>query len=291
MKAKMKDANGLFLKILFFSLFLGASFSGAAQDDKKAAREAKKYMKEAEAALADDDFATAEAYYRQAIAKDPSNATARYNLGNLYYNKDIAPEAVERHSQAAKVTEEKPVKHNSFHNQGNAYMKQKKYREAIESYKNSLRNNPNDDETRYNLALAREMLEDEQKGGGGGDDQDENEDEQQDQQPDQDQQGEEQEDDEGDPRDQEGGDKDTREDEEGENKQDSKGKPEEDQQQDPQTGDEQQDPRQQQPLPGQLSPQQIKNLLEAMGNEEKKVQDKINAEKAKGAKTKSEKDW
>jgi hypothetical protein len=49
--------------------------------------------------------------------------------------------------------------------------------------------------------------------------------------------------------------------------------------------------QQQQPVPGQLSPQQIKNLLEAMNNEEKKVQDKINAKKQKGAQVKSNKDW
>ena len=48
---------------------------------------------------------------------------------------------------------------------------------------------------------------------------------------------------------------------------------------------------QQQPVPGKLSPQQIKSLLEAMNNEEKKIQDKINAKKQKGAKVKSNKDW
>ena len=43
--------------------------------------------------------------------------------------------------------------------------------------------------------------------------------------------------------------------------------------------------------PGQLSPQQIKNLLEAMNNQEQKVQEKMNAEKQKGVKVKTEKDW
>ena len=64
------------------------------------------------------------------------------------------------------------------------------------------------------------------------------------------------------------------------------------------SGDKQQEEKpkeekqQQQPTePGKLSPQQVKNLLEAMNNEEKKVQDKINAKKQKGTKVKSEKDW
>ena len=53
------------------------------------------------------------------------------------------------------------------------------------------------------------------------------------------------------------------------------------------------DKKQQQPPtePGKLSPQQVKNLLEAMNNEEKKVQEKINAKKQKGTKVKPEKDW
>ena len=55
--------------------------------------------------------------------------------------------------------------------------------------------------------------------------------------------------------------------------------------------DEQAKQQQQQPADGQLSPQQVKNLLESMNNQEKKVQDKINAKKQKGVKIKSEKDW
>jgi Ca-activated chloride channel family protein len=70
----------------------------------------------------------------------------------------------------------------------------------------------------------------------------------------------------------------------GDNEKD-KGKPEESKENE---GDK---PQQQQPVPGQLSPQQVKSLLEAMNNEEKKVQDKINAQKQKGAKVKSNKDW
>lgn len=280
--------------VMVFTIICAPAF--AQEDAEKAAREAKKYMKEAEEALAEDDFATAEAYYRQAIAKDPANAEAKYNLGNLYYNKDIAGESVRRHSQAAEIAPEKPIKHNAFHNQGNAFMKQKKYKEAVEAYKNALRNNPKDDETRYNLALAKKMLEEEQKNGGGGDDQnqDQNQDQQnQDQNKDQKgDQGEKEQNENGEPQNQEeGGDQDQNDRKEGDDKKEEQGKPQNDQNQE-QKGDKPQDqPNQQQPVPGQLSPQQVKNLLEAMGNEEKKVQDKINAEKAKGAKTKTEKDW
>ncbi|MEL6918793.1 MAG: hypothetical protein AAFO99_13810, partial [Bacteroidota bacterium] len=58
----------------------------------------------------------------------------------------------------------------------------------------------------------------------------------------------------------------------------------------PQQGDQPKEQKQQ-PRPNQLSPQQVKNLLEAMQNEEKKVQEKIDAKKVKGVKVKKEKDW
>ena len=285
----------------FFAVILFSGFKTSAQDDaEKAAREAKKFMQEAEEALSENDLASAEAYYRKAIAKDPSNAEAKYNLGNLYYNKEITNEAVQRHGQAAKVTEKKDLKHDSFHNRGNAFMKQKKYKEAIEAYKNSLRNNPSDDETRYNLALAKKMLEEEQKQGGGDKNQDQKQDkqdqnkdqEQQDQKKQEGDEGEKEKNEDGKPQDEkdQGGEKDQQDKKEGEDKKDEEGKPQNKDKQEQNQGDEKQE-KQPQPRPGQLSPQQVKNLLEAMGNEEKKVQDKINAEKVKGAKTKTEKDW
>lgn len=287
------------LKIAFLGLLLFVVLPAYAQEDQeKAVRAAKKYMQEAEEALAENDMATAEALYRKAIAKDPANAEARYNLGNIYYKNEITGEAVERHTQSAKVAEERPLKHDSYHNQGNAYMKQKKYKEAVEAYKNSLRNNPNDEETRYNLALAKKMLEEEKKGGGdeNKDDQKKDQQDQKDQKQDQKEQegdqGDKEKNDEGKPEDKDkGGEKDKKDQKEGEDKKDDKGKPQDQQKQkdEGEKSDEQQ--QQPQPRPGQLSAQQVKNLLEAMGNEEKKVQEKINAEKVKGAKTKTEKDW
>lgn len=291
---KRESDTSILLKLLFSVVFLFSILPASAQQDaEKAAREARKYMSEAKEALEEEDFASAEASYRKAISKDPANAAARYNLGNLYHNKELTGEALERDSQAAKIAEEKPLKHKSFHNKGNAYMAQKKYPEAIEAYKDALRNDPNDDETRYNLALAKKLWEQEKQDGGSDNNQDkgDKEKEQQDQQQKGDQ-GDQDQDQQGDPQDQEGGDQ------QDEQKQDPKKEGEGDQKKEQKQGEgeqpqqtPQQQQQQQQPVPGQLSPQQIKNLLEAMGNEEKKVQEKMNAEKVKGVPTRTAKDW
>lgn len=292
-------------KMLFLSLFLLMVFPVMAQEEPEvAARTAQRYMQEAEEARTEGDIASAEAFYRKAIATDPSNAEAKYNLGNLYYEKEITGQAVERHGQAAKVTEKKSLKHDSFHNRGNAFMRQKKYKEAVEAYKNSLRNNPSDDQTRYNLALAKKMLEEEQKKGGGDKNQDQKkeqnkdkQDQNKDQQDKKDQkgdQGEKEKSEDGKPQDEKdkGGEKQDQDKKEGEDKKDDEGKPQNKDQKQQQGGDKKDEQQKQpQPRPGQLSPQQVKNLLEAMGNEEKKIQDKINAQKVKGAKTQNEKDW
>ncbi|MAZ71662.1 MAG: hypothetical protein CMC70_00810 [Flavobacteriaceae bacterium] len=296
---KMKTKKNL-LKLVSFALcaFFAAEISAQEKDEntmqkeqKQLVRETKELVSDASLALADDNFVEGEAEYRKAIAINPKSETAKYNLGNAYYNKAKNDEAMSRFQQAADVAVSKTDKHSAYHNLGNTYMNAKKYQDAVDAYKNALRNNPDDDETRYNLALAKDLLEKNPPKGGEGDnkDQDKNQDKNDKNEDSQDQKDEEGKDKEGNEGDeQEDKDKGDEQDEEkkGENEED-KGKPDK-----PNEGEQDKaDQQQQQPQPGQMSPQQIKNLLEAMNNEEQKVQEKINAKKQKGAKVKSEKDW
>ena len=231
-------------------------------------------------AIENNEFITAEVAYRKAIAIEENKATGSYNLGNAYYKNSKNEEALSRFVDAAKVATTKPQAHQAFHNLGNALMNQKEYSGAVEAYKNALRNNPSDDQSRYNLALAKDLLE-KNPPQEGEDDQDKDQDnqdkkDQQDKKDDQDQ------DQEKDPKDNQ-----DPEDKKGDEQEDKK-EPQEPK--DPKDEQAKQD-QQQQPADGQLSPQQVKNLLESMNNQEKKVQDKINAKKQKGVKIKSEKDW
>lgn len=250
------------------------------QDKEKeallAARKSNNYVYEANNLLGDDDFVSAEKEYRKAISEQGTSVSGIYNLGNSYIKKGNLEEAIYRLDQAAKVATSKTEKHKAYHNIGNVLMKDKKCKEAVEAYKSALRNDPNDDETRYNLGIAKicaEQQKDDDK-----EDKDKKDDKKEDDKKN--------EEDKKDQDKKEDGDQDKKE---GDDKKDDEGKPKDDK---GDKGDDQdKQPQPPQPRPGQMSPQQVKNLLEAMNNQEQKVQEKINAEKQKGVKTKTEKDW
>lgn len=292
----MKSKSWIVPGLLMLMLSLVFAAEGSAQEDRTASGAALSLMQKAEAAIKEENLAAAEAYYRKAIARDPGNAAAAYNLGNLYYEKEITPEAIQRHGQAASIADNKILKHSSFHNRGNAFMRQKKYKEAVEAYKNALRNNPDDDQTRYNLALAKKLLEKQQKGGGKDSNKKKKDQQKKDQQKKNDQKnqqggkGDQKKENEGKPDpNKQGKQKNQKKDKGGQDQKDEQGKPQNKEQQEQKKGDGKGE--RQQPKPGQLSPQQVKNLLKAMANEEKKVQERINAEKVKGSPVQTEKDW
>ena len=273
------------LKISVFFFVFGCSSAALnaqdADEKLKELKEAQEFLSDASLALQEDAFQIAEADYRKAISLDPSNETGKYNLGTAYYGKNKNTEALNRFKQAASVATTKSEKHRAFHNLGNTLMNEKNYAEAVEAYKNALRNNPTDDESRYNLALAKDMLEKNPPQDDEGDDENKDKDDKK-------EEDEENKDgDDGDPKeDQEKGEDEKEDKNEGDDEKD-KGKP--DEPEDQKEGDKK--PQEQKPQPGQLSPQQVKSLLEAMNNEEEKVQQKMNAQKQKGAKIKSNKDW
>lgn len=275
----MKQLFGL----LVFMMVLG---SNAQQDPKKIAQQkadADNLVYQGNQHLEEDsDFIAAEMEYRKALSTQSSNVAGAYNLGHIYYNNESFSEALYRHQEAAKLATSKDEKHRAFHNIGNILMKNEKCKEAVEAFKNALRNNPSDDETRYNLALAKDCANKQEDGGGENDKEDENQDNKEDQKDENKEKDQEQKQDQDDK-----GDQDQKK---GEEEEDENGKPK-NEKNDKGDGENNKKPQQNKPQPGQLSPQQIKNLLEAMNNQEQKVQEKMNAKKQKGAKVKTEKDW
>ncbi len=232
----------------------------------------------------------AEKSYRKALSLAPEKSTALHNLGNTHFLAEQYEEASQRFFQTQKFASSREEKHRAFHNMGNVFMKKKEYQKAVEAYKNALRNNPSDDETRYNYALAKELLNnekppEEQEQDDKKDQKDQKDKEQDDEQDkdQKDQKGDQENKDEQDP---------NKEGDQGNNKED--GEPKNEGDQNKKEKDQQNKPpenKKQAPNEGQLSLQQVQSLLEAMNNQEKKVQDKVNAKKVKGVPVRGKKDW
>ena len=204
--------------------------------------------------------------YRRAISVSPDSIKGQYNFSNNLYENGYYDEALLSQLEALKNAKLAIDKHPIFHNIGNILMQKKMCKEAVEVYKNALRNNPFDDESRYNLALALDCAKEQEN-----EKESEGEDEDKDKEKD----------------------KDKSEDEDQKDDKDQKGNEDEKDNEDQNKGDKPEDKQKESPdkRAKKLSPHQIKNLLEAMNQEENKVQEKINAKKLKGVKLKNEKDW
>ena len=270
-----------------FLLFITCSF---AQDEDDTLREqeltASTLVAEANTKISANNFIEAEMDYRMAISTKPSSVAGTYNLAHSYYKENNFKEALFRNLQAAKNATDKTEKSKAYHNIGNILMTDKKCKEAVDAFKNALRSNPKDNETRYNLALAQECAKQQEDDKPQEDDKDGDENKDKDKNEDDDKKENNEDEKEKDKQDQ---DKDKGdEDKKNQDKKD-KDQKEKDKKDAGDNGDkEEQKPQQQK---GKLSPQQIKNLLEAMNNEEQKVQEKVNAQKTKGVKVQTDKDW
>ena len=204
------------------------------------------YLRSGNKLYNDSLFIKAEVDYRKALEINPKSTDAMFNLANALLMQQKAQEAMEQYQSVSKIEKNKEKLAQIYHNMGVILQSSKQLPQCIEAYKESLRNNPKDDETRYNLALAQKQLKDQQQ------DQ-QNQDQQQQQQ------------------------------EQKEDKQDQN----KDQQE--QNQDQQQQPQQQQNK-NEMSKENAQQLLNAVMQDEKNVQDKVKKQiQIQGKKL--EKDW
>ena len=205
------------------------------------------YLRSGNKLYNDSLFIKAEVDYRKALEINPKSTDAMFNLANALLMQQKAQEAMEQYESVSKIEKDKEKLAQIYHNMGVILQSSKQLPQCIEAYKESLRNNPKDDETRYNLALAQKQLKDQQQ------DQ-QNQDQQQQQQ------------------------------EQKEEKQDQN----KDQQE--QNQDQQQQPQQQQQNKNEMSKENAQQLLNAVMQDEKNVQDKVKKQiQIQGKKL--EKDW
>ena len=195
-------------------------------------------------------------HYTRALTCAPGSFEATYDLGNALYEAERYDQAEQTLQQAAADTlRTERERAEAFYNLGNAQFRQQKYREALASYRQSLRLDPSDMETKYNYAYTKKLLENNDQNNGGGGDNQQNQDQNQEQQQNQDQQQQQQ-------------------------NQDQNPNQPQDRNSDPnQPQNQQQNPNQQpgqpQPQQGGISEQEQQQMLDAIQAQEDRTQEKL----------------
>lgn len=128
-------------------LFIALPALVTAQDENAAIREGNKQYKQGQ-------FEQALPAYQKAVAQNPQNAIARYNLANARYRTGNLPEAEKSFDELIEKIPEKTYKEKGYYNKGVTLTKQKKLQESIEAYKNALKLDPADEDARFNLQKA-----------------------------------------------------------------------------------------------------------------------------------------
>ncbi|WP_166461136.1 tetratricopeptide repeat protein [Flavicella sediminum] len=144
-------------------VFLFCFTVNAQQDTIAQQRLARKFVREGNTLYKQNNFVDAAVSYTKGIEQNATYHKAAHNLGNAFVAQKNYKEALPQFELAVKGAKTKLEKAASYHNIGNVHMAQKEFEKAIEAFKNSLRNNPSDEETRYNLAHAKQQLKKEKE--------------------------------------------------------------------------------------------------------------------------------
>ena len=221
-----------------------------------------------------NNYNDAETEYRKALKKNPESTSAKYNLANSIYRQEQYEIADSLYKSLIKNSIDSTRPPQTYHNLGNSMLKQaikdkeeqgqhvqanqEKLKESIEAYKKALKVNPNDMETKSNLAYAQKLLSKNGGGGGGGNNNQQNKDKNQDKNQDKNK-------------------NDDKQNQDNQDKQDKQDKKDEQKQQQQQQG---------------MNKQDIDRMLEAVRAQEEKTKEKVDKEKANAAKKYTpEKNW
>jgi len=235
------------------------------------AQQEKKYIKKGNDLYQQQNYKDAEKNYRLSLGKKDKTVEGNFNLGDALYKQKRFDDAGKQFDKIAATSgSNKGVMAKAYHNLGNSLLESKKLEESVAAYKKSLLNNPQDDETRYNLAYAQEKLKQKQNQDKNNKNNKNNKDKNKDKN-----------------KDQNNKDKDKDKNKDDKNK-DDKDKQNQDKQNQDKKDQGQQD---QKPNPNNVSKDDAERMLEALNNDEKQTQDKLKNKKIKGARMQIEKDW
>lgn len=207
----------------------------------------------------DSSYVEAEEKFRTALQKDQDSFVSSFNLADAIYKQENYEQSESLFEALTEKAETKEEKSMAFHNLGNSLYKQEKVKESIEAYKNALRNNPSDLESKHNLSLAQKLLKE----------QEENKEEEKKEE------------------------KEEKEEEKEEEKKEEEKEEEEKESDDSQENKEPQD--QQKPEtpqdPNEMTEDEAQQMLDALEQQEKELQQDLQKKKSKAVNLKIEKDW
>lgn len=239
------------------SLFILLSLSAFSQEERK-------FIRRGNDAFQEKHYTQSEVNYRKALENEQNSFEALFNVGDALYKEEKYEEAAQQFNQLTNQDASDSKKARAWHNLGNALLKADKLKESISAYKQALRLNPGDVETKHNLTYAmRKLKEQQQKKKNKKQNQ-----QKQDQQNQQNQQKKQQEQD--------------KQKQQGSNQQQQQDQQEKEQKKQPQGGS---------PQKQQITKEDAKRLLQALENDEKQLQKKLKKKKAKAANAKTTKNW
>ena len=239
--------NGRLRTLFFFGLIFMYS-AGWGQAERR-------YIRQGNKLYEDESYNDSEVQYRKALEKDEQSFMGEFNLADALYKQEKYEEAITKFNRLAENEADEAKLGALYHNLGNSLLQSGNIEESIEAYKNALRNQPTDLETKHNLAYAQSLLQQQQQ--------------QQQQQQNQDQQDQEQQ----------------------QNQDQQDRQQQQDQEQQDQQQQQQQDQQQQQQQPEKISKEDAERILEALKQDEEKVQEKLKRQQAQAQRVRVLKDW
>lgn len=107
-------------------------------------------------------YEDAEVGYKKALEKDSKSKEAHFDLGDAYYKEKRYDESAREYGNSASAMTDTREQAQSLYNIGNTLYQQNRYEDAAGAYRKSLRLNPKDDDTRYNLLMSQAKIKDQQ---------------------------------------------------------------------------------------------------------------------------------
>lgn len=260
---KLMMINNIF-KVLLSSLLLVAAVTIDAYGQGE-----NRLIRKGNRAFDKGDFEAAEVEYQRSLERNRQNAIAEFNLGGAIHQQENFEESAAIFDQLSRRNLPDDKRAMSFHNLGNSLLYQQQFEQAIEAYKNALRINPDDMDTKYNLLYAQQMLQEQEQSE---QQQDQTQDDQQDQQDQDDQQ--------------------QQQDQAQDQQQDDQ--QQQDQQAEQQGQEQQQDASQQQAQtqPRQISREDAERMLQALQDRERQTLERLKEQEFNNAeRVRTEKDW